>query len=872
MKGFLLGSAVPATVLLLAAASPALAKEATSAVRGNNLTNDTGESGAGDIIVTARRVEERLQDVPISISVFSQQQLANANVVSASDLAATSPSLSANNNYGSQNSSFAIRGFVQDNGTAPAVGVYFADVVSPRAASNGLPAGDGAGPGSFFDLQNVQVLNGPQGTLFGRNTTGGAVLLVPQKPTDKLEGFVEGSVGNYNMWRGQGVINLPLSDTFRVRFGVDRMKRSGYLQNTSGVGPKDFNDVNYTAFRLSVVGDLTPDLENYTIASYSRSNTHGDFQKLIGADAGFSLGGFAVGQLSPGQPNYQGSGFYDAAQSLDTAQSLLTTWQVINTTTWQASDTLTVKNIISYAQLKDFYNNPIFGSNFRSPAVAAIGLPSYPLAFAWASVLPGGNTANESTFTEEFRLSGHTGDDRLNWQAGAYLESVRPLSEVGSDSPTLLSCAGAAHIANNTCYDILGFLGALGGGTTPAGLLGLTKGETSFRNVGLYAQATYKVSDEFKITAGARYTWDRENLYSVQETTFQSFPPNLLGLNGPSSLPFTPITICSYPGVQSIDAASPNYCRRDASASFHKPTWLIDFDYTPSPDMLIYAKYARGYRTGGLSPNVTAPFDTFAPEKVDAFEVGAKNSFRGNVSGTFNVAGFYNNFSNQQLQLGLNPNPCFSGSGLSCQAAPVPFTAAPINAGKSRIWGAEVSSTLNLFTGFTLSVGYTYLNTKITRIASFAPTPGSLYLISGSGFRVGDPLELSPRNKVTVTGTYRLPLDSSVGRIALSATYTHTDQMFVNPNDRAYVGTAASSPAAVAMLQSLSWVQATNLVNVNVNWDSVFDKPLDLAFFVTNLTNQHYYSYIPGLASAVGFETAQVGPPRMFGFRAKVHF
>src|SRR5690606_2679081 len=100
----------------------------------------------------------------------------------------------------------------------------------------------------------------PQGTLFGRNVTGGAVLLVPQKPTDKLEGYVEGSLGNYDMWRTQAVINLPLADTFRVRVGVDRMKRDGYLENAGNFGDGKFGnrgmgDTDYWAARLSVIGD-----------------------------------------------------------------------------------------------------------------------------------------------------------------------------------------------------------------------------------------------------------------------------------------------------------------------------------------------------------------------------------------------------------------------------------------------------------------------------------------------------------------------------------------------------------------------------------------------------------------------------------------
>ncbi|TCM16614.1 TonB-dependent receptor-like protein, partial [Novosphingobium sp. PhB165] len=180
------------------AASPAAAQ-----------STDNTEASTNDIIVTARRVEERLQDVPISITAYNQSQLADRNVVNSQDLARYTPSLSANSNFGNENSTFAIRGFVQDTGTAPSVGVYFADVVAPRGASNNVPVGDGAGPGSFFDLSNVQVLKGPQGTLQGRNTTGGAVLLVPQKPTDNLEGFVEGSIGNYDLRRVQAVINIP---------------------------------------------------------------------------------------------------------------------------------------------------------------------------------------------------------------------------------------------------------------------------------------------------------------------------------------------------------------------------------------------------------------------------------------------------------------------------------------------------------------------------------------------------------------------------------------------------------------------------------------------------------------------------------------
>src|ERR1700741_3647076 len=211
------------TTLVIGIAIPAYAQSQSDAAN---------SSSAGDIVVTARRMEERLQDVPISVTVFNQQQISNRNIVNPADLSTYTPSLSANRQYGTEKSSFSIRGFVQELGTQPSVAVYFADVVAPRAQGP-TTSGSGTMPGTLFDLQNVQVLKGPQGTLFGRNTTGGAVLFVPQKPTDKLEGYIEGSIGNYDMLRAQGVINLPLADTFKVRLGFDRMTRDGYLHNKS---------------------------------------------------------------------------------------------------------------------------------------------------------------------------------------------------------------------------------------------------------------------------------------------------------------------------------------------------------------------------------------------------------------------------------------------------------------------------------------------------------------------------------------------------------------------------------------------------------------------------------------------------------------
>jgi iron complex outermembrane receptor protein len=803
-----------AAAMTLALIAPALAQEALD-----------------EVIVTARRMDERLQDVPISISVLNQQQIQNRNIVNATDLAAYVPSLSTNTNFGSENSSFAIRGFVQDIGTAPSVGVYFADVVAPRGASNGIPIGDGAGPGSFFDLQNVQVLKGPQGTLFGRNTTGGAVLLVPQKPTSEFAGYVEGSFGDFDMRRGQAVVNLPVNDNIRIRLGIDHQSREGYLINTSGVGPRDFGDVNYTAARASVVADITPDLENYTVGSITYSDRNGDVQKTVAA-VPVGLGAFAAVQLA--DQAAKGEGFYDLRTNFDHPVSRLTQWQVINTTTWHTTDTLTIKNIASYARLEDTYRSPIFGTGFNTPPIPALGLPSYPFVFSGSVPAPGGPSAKQSTTTEELQFQGRAPNDFVVWQAGAYLEFSAPLGVVGAQSPVVLSCSNSAALQ---CTDILGFLSSLAGGSPVAGAVNLTTGRTSYRDVGMYAQGTFRITEQLKSTVGARYTWDREMNDSLQRSYLfiQSNP------FAPGTLP---VSHCTNPLATASDCNSHYEMRSKA------PTWTMDLEYTPVTDLMSYIKYSRGYRAGAIAPNVTQPYNLVRPEKVDTYEAGVKISFAQPIKGTFDITGFYNNFTDQQLQVGFDPAP----------GVPVAATAAPVNAGKSRIWGIEVEASATPMTGLALDAAYTYLNTRIQEIQSFPIPIGSLYVIDGAQ-RVGDPIALSPKNKATLSANYTLPLSQSLGKLSLGATFSHADRQLTNYADR-----------NLPQLASLGYVPSTDLLDLNAGWSSIAGSPVDLSFFVTNVADKHYYAYVPGIGVATGFETAALGLPRMYGARVRINF
>jgi iron complex outermembrane receptor protein len=793
----------------------------------------SGNADAGDIVVTARRVEERLQDVPISITVLNQDQIDNRNITTATELATYTPSLSSNNRFGPDKASFVIRGFSMLETTAPTVGVYFGDVVSLRATA-GTASGNGAGPGNFFDLQNVQVLKGPQGTLFGRNTTGGAIILVPKKPTDRLEGYVEGSIGNYDLRRVQAVLNVPLADTFKVRLGVDRQKRDGYLINKSGIGPRDFGDSDYISARLSIVADLTPDLENYLIARYSRSDTNGFMFRLVGCNRGTDPSEPLTGRAPAYAPracvqvdrqNARGDGFYDVENIVENPFNVLEEWQISNTTTWTASDSLTVKNIMSYGEFHERFHQNIGGENL-------VVIPGKPFSSTIVRNLPGRYAAAQSTFTEELQFQGNSLAGDLTWQAGAYFEESQPLS--GGNTTFSEGALFCTDVVELQCENA--FPGPTG---LALGSLGLVQNQVEVRNIGLYAQGTYNFSPQLAVTAGIRYTIDRT-----------------IGQGGRVSARFptpnNPEGSCANPALASVGATlNPLDCfSQPFVEKSEAPTWLIDLEYKPIPDVMLYAKWARGYRQGGVNPS-NIGLEVWEPEKIDTYEVGAKASFRGTVSGYFNVAAFYNDLTNQQLQaiaIGCTIATCGFDSG-------IPGARIIVNAGKSRVYGVEVDSSISPFTGFRLDVGYAYLN---TRLQEFVPP----VLAAGSPFATivpavtGGPLPLSPKHRVTATATYTLPLDESIGDISLSATYTYTSEQLANDT----------------IPERFGVMPASNLVNLNLDWKSVAGSTVDISAFVTNLTKEEFPVNAAGNWASNGYESWITNVPRMYGVRLKYRF
>jgi iron complex outermembrane receptor protein len=311
---------------------------------------------------------------------------------------------------------------------------------------------------------------------------------------------------------------------------------------------------------------------------------------------------------------------------------------------------------------------------------------------------------------------------------------------------------------------------------------------------------------------------------------------------------------CTQP--ETIPTGCVNQLYQNSSA----PTWLIDLDYTPTENLLVYAKYSRGYRAGGIAPNVTAPLNVFKPERVNTYEAGFKSTFNAPLHATFDTSIFYNDFTNQQIQVGFNAAP---GSGYSS-------TAAPTNAGASRIYGAEVNASVVPFQGLVLDVGYTYLQTRITEAVSLAQYNSAAFTI-GSSFHVGDPIVLTPKNKAVVGATYTLPLASDLGKVSVGATFAHTDRELANYADR--LGTPGFLPSFLPAFGQYNFLPATNLLDLDASWNDIYASRLDVSLFATNVTGDKYFTYVPGLSTAgFGFETYELGQPRMYGVRLKYHF
>ena len=450
-------------VLALGAAAPAFADEEPAGA--------SASTEIEEVVVTARRQDESLQDVPLAVTAFSSKDLAVKHIQSRTDLANFTPSLiTITGGYPSEFAYFALRGQGPSFSSTPGVVPYFAEVPNPVSI-------DGRG-GSMFDLASVQVIAGPQGTLFGKNATGGNILFEPQRPTNTFGGYVQGEVGNYNDRRAEFALNLPIVDgKVLFRLAGESARRDGY---TIDVGPnfkgKDYDDVHYDSVRAGLTLRFTDNLENYTVARFFQSSNNGpgtvlkQFNTTLGAGllpVLIPFPGLATAVADQAARDNRHVA-YDQDEFSDTKY-----WQFVNQTTLEFSPNLKLKNIVSYSHGRYSYAYDYDATVYPIGGQTARG--------AYPSVAP-------NYFTEELQLQGKAFDGGLDFTVGAYYDK---------------QTQNTPHWGGLfTQYPISFFLGPV-----PATL------DVTSNSHAVFAQGTLDLEKVglphgLSLTAGLRHTWD----------------------------------------------------------------------------------------------------------------------------------------------------------------------------------------------------------------------------------------------------------------------------------------------------------------------------------------------------------------------------
>ncbi|WP_373081031.1 TonB-dependent receptor [Zhongshania sp.] len=790
---------------------------------------NAAKGGLEEVIVTATRREQNLQDVAISMTVLSQEQISNANMTNSADLAAFTPGLTTNNRFGSENASFAIRGFTMELRTTASVGVYFAEVAAPRG-QNVQTSGDGAGPGTLFDLENIQVLKGPQGTLFGRNTTGGAVLMVPTKPTDTFEGSAELTTGDRGLRELKAIVNVPFGDDFKIRLSVSDKEADGHVRNVSGIGSDELSNVDYTAFRLSSLIDISDSMTNYTVLNYADSDTFGGTASLFDCSSAtpaenplVAFTGTGCNQQLADQAAAGQDGFYDAVSTVANPITAIEDIRFINKFSWAFAENYTFNSILSMSNLVTDNTSDIFGTKFTETQASLLGLPvSVAVADPRREFVPGVSIAprdahvtDQAGRVAELQIQGLSFDGALDWQSGLYWEDSQPNGFSGNDSAILVSCDVSTIETGDpdqyNCFDVTN--GALGG-------VSQIRNKTVYRNKAIFAQGTYDVFDWMSITAGARYTWDDTKGF----------------------INFTRYTFVA------DQIQTPTVRVEQASQSSEAPTGLMEVQFRPYEDVMVYGKYVRGYRQGSVNMAADVGIQTHDKETVDTFEIGAKTSFDWIIPGRVNFALFDNDFTDMQLQ----------GGYVSSDKGP---TTAIFNAGSASIRGAEIEGFFQLAEGLILNLSYSRLLTELLEqednqpkvAAASGPVGGATFSPSAV---VGDELPFASDVSYTVGLSYTRPMGPDLGLLNIGLNYS-------------YIGEQRMSGTGTTPYDMLG---SFDLLNGNVSWFDIMGTPLDLTVFGTNLQDDDYTTYISGTDSSLGFSSRQVGSPRTIGARLKYNF
>lgn len=645
------------------AISPTMAQD----IHGSDLTAQSeGEvrrsaGGLDEIVVTARKVAENLQDVPVSITAFTGDALKTQNALSLSDVQRLTPSLLIRSGGLSPASlTFSIRGqFNAENlaSSDPSVGVYVDGVYIARAYGINT---------NFLDIQNVQVLKGPQGTLFGRNTTGGAILIETNDPIlDELTGSASITYGNFDYKSASAIINLPVvTDKVALRAAVEFADSDGYHRDSNtGVrgGERDHWNARLKllvkptdTLSIQVMGDAfeqkartMPWLANYFSPTWSTTALTAGAHVLGASNcfadtaacrvAGFEFLDDSVAE-SYATPNRTGTSF---PNFVDVKTRTLTGTVALET---------------EFGEIK-FVNGYRRVAHDNCMDMDGTSAPIYQVC----------SRQRLKQFSTELQFTGKGFDNRLEFAAGAFY-----FRESGTDQSR-----GQAYAAPINS------------------MVGIYYGDVDNTSIGLYGQVNYALTDRLTATAGLRWSADRKGIIVNNRTqsvgtVFDPFFGNELN----PELPAGATLRCDL-----------SRCPDQRADEFTGISYTLGLDYEVAPDVLLYVKNARGFRSGGQNLRATAavgdvnPFVPVRPEIATSYEAGLKSEWFDRRL-RLNLAGYFIDMKDLQRRSIVT----IDGVGTTILG----------NAKKAEIYGGELEANLSVLEGFQLATTLAYVHPKYT--------------------------------------------------------------------------------------------------------------------------------------------------------------
>lgn len=813
------------------------------------------------IIVTATRRAEDVQDIPIAVTAVSPVQLEQQGVVNVQNIGSVSPSFSTSNaQTASGTVVLRIRGVgtTSNNiGFESAVGIFVDGAYQSRP---------GVALGEFVDVERVEVLRGPQGTLFGRNTSAGALNITNKRPDlNDFGGFVNATYGNFDHMSIQGAINAPIvEDTLAFRLTGAYRKRDGYVTAIDGTGAEigESNNTDQYLIRGQLGFETEGGISGRLIADYSKSTasccaavevlqspveTAGLFAAVgLGARGGMAAPVVAVNPFDT-TTMQQAVDNRIATESFESINSN-DQWGVTAEVEFPLGDSADLIYIGSY---REFRANESYDSDFS-------GLDIF-------NVLPGGGTAID-TMTHELRVQGEAMGGALNWLVGGYY-SDEDISQtvnfgLGEDYGELVGAlffapTGGAFGANP--------LTVLSGGVDPSVVRATNAYTQSSKSWSIFTHNTLEVVDGLKFTVGLRYSDESKDGSFSQPAINNPLCPAILGAIGAGGVPAPLISNVFGLGCFAFTApaigtdANPFPLPRPFNSKFSDEeliyTGKVSYEFA-SP-VTVYASFTHGYKSGGFNLDSTAAAGgadpRFLSEEVDAYEVGLKAKLIDNAV-TLNIAGFHEEFTNFQVLE-------FTGAQFTTFNVPV-----------AKSTGVELETVIRPSNNLTINGGLTYTDARYPDNCAGTQTdvPNVVTLC-------GNSLTNAPKWVGIMGATYDRDIGTNMkfflnGQIRMESDRRTSTQARSVPS-AAQIAAAGSLQAAVDAAPLVPFdVQDGNIkINMRAGIGDI-DDAWGIEAWVTNLTNEHTRGVTFNTVLRSGSRSAFVQEPRMYGLTLRGKF